>query len=331
MTILVLDTSNMLYRTFYGNQKDALDADFALHMAFMTMNKFYKKFKPDTTILAFDSKVNWRKGYTKSEECLSQKPYKGTRRKDQTPAEERKYKQFIQHVNEFQNIMREHTKVVCMGEEGLEADDIIGGIVEAYGEDADETGYGENIYIVSRDRDLAQLQGRGKNTFYPNVKQYDPFTDQLITIESAVKNILKIKDKKPLDDKYVNHEYLMLCKCIRGDTGDNVQSAFPGVRRTRINKAWEDDFQMVNLLEHTWKDGIKDKEFRVRDLIKEGKLLMDLRGQPDNIRNKIFKTILHEMDNPGEFNYFKFLKFLGDYNLPRISKSAEDFIPLLNG
>lgn len=325
MSILILDTSNLLYRTFFGHKETGdIDSDFALHMAFMTMNKFYKKFKPDTTILTFDGKNNWRKRYTKSVECMSEKHYKGNRRLKFTPEQERQYQRFLRHIEEFQQIMREHTAVVCMQHDEVEADDIISGIVDAYASED------EDIYIVSRDRDLTQLQGKGTDTFYPNVKQIDPFTDKFLTIEDGIKYVLKIKDPKPLDHKYVNTEYLLFCKCIRGDAGDNVQSAFPGVRRTRLNKAYDDPYEMTNLLNHKWKDP-NNKEFKVGDLIKEGKLLMDLRSQPKAIRLKIFNTILEEMDNHGKFDYFKFLRFLGQYNLPKISQKAEDLIPLLDG
>lgn len=326
MSILLLDTSNMLYRTFFANKEQQIDSDLALHMAFLTMNKFYKKFRPTTTVLAFDKRGTWRKKYTTSEECYSTKPYKGDRRKNMTPMQRKKFNEFIEHINEFEDIMRTNTSVVCASCEGLEADDIIAGFVQAYG----EIDGGEDITIVSRDRDLAQLQGKGRNVFYQNVTQYDPFNDKNITLETATRDLLNLKKKVVLEPKYINNEYFLYAKCIRGDKGDFVQSAFPGVRRTRINKSFDDSYEKTNLLNETWECGIREKTFQVGKLMEENNLLMNLRAQPKHIRTKIFTTIMNEMDNPGTFNYFTFLKFLGDHDLKRISKQLENFIPLLD-
>jgi hypothetical protein len=122
----------------------------------------------------------------------------------------------------------------------------------------------------------------------------------------------------------------MFAKCLRGDKGDFVQSAYPGIRRTRINKAFYDSYEKTNILNNTWEDGLLNKTFNVGELMKENNLLMNLREQPKDIRIKIFNTILEEMENTGKFNYFSFLKFLGDHQLNRISKQLENFIPLLD-
>lgn len=326
MRYLLFDISNILYRTFMVNKQMDVEESTGLanHTALMSMNKFFKKFKPDKIIVAAD-RPSWRKKYTASDECISKVPYKGDRRIKFTPKEKLKFQKFLNHVSEFEELLRVHTNIVVLAADGVEADDFIAGFCEAYGEDGKD-----EIIIVSRDRDLAQLQGKGKDIIYPNITQYDPTTGDKITLETAIKHTLKSKSKKPIPFEHNNSEYFMFIKCLRGDKTDNVQSAYPGVRVTRINKTFSDSFEMVNLLNETWSCGIRKKTFTVKDLVKEGRYLMDLRKQPDNIRKIIFQTILNEMDNPRVFNYFKFMAWLGKYDMKKISQTLETFIPMLN-
>lgn len=327
MKYLIADITNMLYRTYFGNRDAQIEPELALHMSLMTLNKFHRQFSPTQTILAFD-RSSWRKTYTKSDECYSPKVYKSNRRLKQTPADEEKHRRFLEHIREFEEMIRENTGIVCMAGKDLEADDIIAGLVRAYGEDPEDEL--DELIIISRDRDLAQLQGKGRDTFYPHITQYDPFTDKKITIESAIKDLFKIKDKKPYPDEYVNTEYFLYCKCLRGDTSDFVQSAYPGIRRTRINKTFDNPFEKTNMLKETWSDP-NGREFSVEKLMKEGNLLMNLRDQPKVIQTRIFKTILEEQENVGMFDYFEFGKFLARNKLERINKSLNNFIKLLNG
>jgi len=329
MKYLVFDISNVLYRTFFANKQHDVDTSTGLahHTGLMSMNKFYKKFRPDRVVMAFD-RHSWRKTYTASEEALTSKKYKGNRRLNMTPKEQEKFERFKEHVDEFEDLMRKHTSVICLAGNELEADDLVAGFVEAYGEDGED-----EIIIVSRDRDLAQNLGRGRDTFFPNVVQYDPFDGKQITIESAIRDCLKDKTGKiniPEDHKSV--DFFLWCKGLKGDAGDHVQSARPGIRWTRILKAYEDDYERNKLLHETWtdtKDG-QPVERVVKDMLNEGMLLMNLRNQPENIRAAMFTEILKEVENPGKFNYFQFMKFLGKYEMSKIAENLEQFTDLLS-
>lgn len=325
MKYLVFDISNVLYRTFFANKQLDVDTSTGLahHTALMSMNKFYRQFNPDKVVMALD-RSSWRKAYTASEECISEKKYKGNRRQKMTPSEQEKFARFMNHVQELEEIIRKHTSIICLAADGLEADDLIAGFIEAYGEDGED-----EIIVISRDRDLAQMLGKGKDVFYPNVVQFDPVTGEEITIETAIKDLFKEKKKSTIPPEFHNVDFFLFSKCLKGDTVDNVQSALPGVRKTRIIKAYTDPFERVNLLNETWTNQDK-KEFITKQLFEEGQKLMNLRQQPDDIRNIIFKTILHEMDNPGEFSYFHFLKFLGKYELKEISKNLENLAPMFS-
>ena len=122
---MVLDISNLLYRTYYANKnEDELTiAGLAQHQALLTLNKYYNLYKPDKIVMAFDRK-NWRVGYTLSEACVSGKKYKGNRRKDMTEKERAKYEAFMEHLKQFEELMRVHTSVICLAKSSADITDI---------------------------------------------------------------------------------------------------------------------------------------------------------------------------------------------------------------
>jgi hypothetical protein len=303
MKYLLLDISNLLYRTFFAHhtEDDITIAGLATHSALLTLNKYYRQHKPHKIVMAFDRK-SWRKDYTASEECLSKKPYKGNRRQGMTPREKIKYDQFCKHLAEFEVIIRDHTSIITLVNDGLEADDLIGGFVQMLTLDPIN-----EITIISGDKDMIQLLGS------PNVKLIDPATNKERTLEEW--------DMDP--------EYFMFEKCLRGDSGDNVSSAYPKVRSVRIKKAYIDPLERANLMNETWK-GADGTEFVVKNLFKENQLLMDLRYQPEEIQKRIITTILLAMKNPGTFSYFHFMKFLGRYDLKKVAEQADTFVNMLS-
>lgn len=300
---LVFDISNLLYRTFFAHttEDDITIAGLATHSALLTLNKYYREHKPHKIVMAFD-RPSWRKDYTATEACLSKKPYKGNRRQNMTPAQKVKYMQFCQHLTEFETIITDHTTIVSLANEGLEADDLMAGFIQVMTLDPEN-----HVTIISADKDLLQLLGP------PNVRLIDPATGKDRTLEEW--------NNDP--------EYFLFEKCIRGDPGDNVQSAYPKVRSTRIEKAYKDPYERANLMNASWKnhDGT---EYIVKQLFKENELLMDLRCQPQDIQVRIVKTILSAIKNPGTFSFFHFLKFLGRYDLKKVAENVDSFVPMLS-
>lgn len=303
MKYLVFDMSNLLYRTFFAHhtEDDVTIAGLATHSALITLNKYYREQKPDKIVAAFD-RTSWRKEYTASEDCLSKKPYKGNRRQTMTPAQKIKYAQFVSHLNDFETLVTEHTTIITLAGAGLEADDVMAGFVQVQTLDPEN-----EITIVSQDKDMMQLLR------FPNVKLLDPASGKFRTLEEW--------DNDP--------DYFMFFKCIRGDAGDNVASAYPKVRETRIKKAYTDAFEKANLMNETWK-GVDGREFVVKDLYKENQLLMDLSMQPDDIQLLTVKTVLEGLKTSKKFSYFHFMKFLGKYELKKVAEQADNFVPLLS-
>ncbi len=303
-TYLLLDMSNLLHRTFFAGYKmgggdDSTMAGMALHSAFTTLNKYFKKYRPDQIICTFD-RPNWRKSYTKSDMCVSGKVYKANRRQNMTPNEEQRYTEFKAHITEFETIVRDRTSMVCMASPHLEADDIMAGFAEMYQDD--------RVFVISADKDLMQLLK------FPNVRLIDPATD----------------NDRLCDDV----DWFMFLKCVRGDRGDNVFSAFPRVRETRVRKAFEEEFERLALMNETFMglygDELEKTEFRVGDLFEENHLLMDLYSQPTPVKTLITQTITKAMSNPGKYNHFHFIKFCGKHQLKRITKNVDQYIKMLS-
>jgi hypothetical protein len=306
---LCFDISNILYRTFYAkrDEDDTTLAGLATHSALVTLNKYFNKFNPDRVVMAFD-RSSWRKEYTASDKCVSKKPYKGNRRKDMSPAQQAKYQRFLNHVRELETLITDHTNIITLQADQMEADDMIAGFVQIYNDDDTE------IIIISADSDYIQLKR------YPGVRVVSPADDKEATLED-----------------YNNDALLFLfIKCMRGDSSDNVQSARPNVSSVKLRKAYEDSFTYVSLMKERWEDtrlvnSVPTKmKFLVEDLYHENQLLIDLERQPPEIRIALFAAVEESVNKSRKFSLFHILKFIGKYQLNKIKDNIDQYLPLLS-
>jgi len=306
MRYLVIDSSNIIHKSFYANQSedDITLAGVATHSALLTLNKYFKLYKPDKIILAFD-RPSWRLEYTKSDKCISGKIYKAGRRKNQTEKQKQKYKLFQEHIKDFENMVTDHTSIITLASDGLEADDLISGCVQLLTLEEDN-----EVIIISADKDFMQLLR------YDNVYLVDPATG----------------DERTLQDYNNDADFFMFEKCIRGEGegGDNVQSAKPNIRKTKIVEAYNDEFVRTNLMETKWKHPISKKKFIVGELFKENDLLMNLESQPDEIMEQIINEVQRGLANPGNFNHFKFIKFCQKFGLVKVQEGVNNYIKMLS-
>lgn len=308
MKRLIIDTSNLLFRVAAANSRhnsgSAQDlAGLAMHSSLNTLKSFYRKVQPDQVALAFEGTDNWRKAYTASPVCVSKRLYKANRVKDESMVP------FFELIRSFEQLAREHTSLVCLSSPRLEGDDLIAGYAQYFSAKGDE------VIILSGDKDFIQLLD------LPGVSLMNPDDGKL-----------RGTDKKT--GERIDPRYFMFEKCIRGDAGDNVMSAYPRVRATKIEAAFKDEYARTNLFNETWEfsdpsTGEK-RTYRVGDLFKENELLMDLSKQPDDIRQLITSTIEHEVVHHGQFSLFHFQKFCGKYGLKKISEEATYFIELFS-
>lgn len=308
---LILDISNLAYRTFFANWKNSEAKDILTGLChqgvLIYMNFYYKKYKPDNVVVAFDSH-SWRKSYTKDlSTCVTHKKYKGQRRKDLTDSEQEMLDKFDEHLNEFYECLRKRTSMVILKGDHLEADDLIAGWVQNHEDD-------DNI-IISADKDFIQLMSN------PNVTLIDPISK-------------KERDLSEWDD---DAELFMFQKCIRGDASDNVQSSYPRLQMKKIKKALNDDFLYNNIMKHEFTvldvgDDSKafEHEYVTEDLFHENKLLMDLTEQPKPIKKMIKKSIKHAKDNRGKFDYYNFMRYCSRNDMVKISDGLEQFKDMLS-
>jgi hypothetical protein len=123
-------------------------------------------------------------------------------------------------------------------------------------------------------------------------------------------------------------------KCMRGDTSDNVFSAYPGVRKkgtknkVGLIEAFEDKntkgFNWNNMMLQRWVDH-KGEEHRVLDDYTRNVVLCDLTAQPDDIRAIINEEINNvESKNVSQVG-MRLMKFCAKWDMQRIADQAASF------
>ena len=138
-------------------------------------------------------------------------------------------------------------------------------------------------------------------------------------------------DKKTKEPKVIGDpEWILFEKCIRGDPTDNVFSAFPGVRKTKLEEAFKDrkdkGFNWNNLMLQKWVDH-DGEERRVKEEYERNRMLIDLTQQPEEIKSAIDKMFAEEKAKPKvSQSGLHFMKFCGKHGLDKIAESAEQYI-----
>ena len=205
----------------------------------------------------------------------------------------------------------------------LEADDLIAGWIQAHPND--------NHVIISTDGDFAQL-------ISPNVKQYNGIQNVIITHEGYFddKKLEPVIDKKTKEPKAApDPSFMLFEKCMRGDTSDNVFSAYPGVRKkgtknkVGLIEAFADKdtkgYNWNNMMLQRWVDH-EGVEHRVLDDYQRNVVLCDLAAQPGNIRS-IINDVIEEHMTPKEVTQvgMRLMKFCAKWDMQRISDQAAQF------
>ena len=121
---------------------------------------------------------------------------------------------------------------------------------------------------------------------------------------------------------------------MRGDTSDNVFSAYPGVRKkgtknkVGLLEAFEDKdtkgYNWNNLMLQRWVDH-EGQEHRVLDDYNRNVTLCDLSAQPDNVKELINNTISTvETKNITQVG-MRLLKFCAKWDMQRIADQAAQY------
>ena len=212
MTYILVDTANTFFRARHVINGDAdIKLGMAFHITLNSIRKAWQQFNGSHVIFCLEGR-SWRKDYYA--------PYKRNRsdaRAAHTEKEAEEDKMFWETYDNLTKYLSERTNCSVLRCPTAEGDDIIARWIALHPQD-------EHI-IISSDTDFVQL-------IAPNVKQYNGITDELITIEG----IFDAKGRPVLDKKTKQAKacpdpaWLLFEKCMRGDSSDNVFSAYPGVR-----------------------------------------------------------------------------------------------------
>ena len=283
----------------------------ALHVTFNSIKKAWTDFDADHVVFCLEGR-SWRKD--------AYEPYKRNRKEARDAMTEREAEEdrvFFEIFDEFKSFVREKTNCTVLHNPVLEADDLIAGWVQSHPND--------NHVILSTDGDFAQL-------IAPNVKQYNGVSNTTITHEGYFDDKGKpVIDKKTGDAKPApDPQWLLFEKCMRGDTSDNIFSAYPGVRKkgtknkVGLTEAYADmttkGYNWNNMMLQRWTDHNGD-EHRVIDDYNRNVLLCDLSAQPENIRNEITNTINEQTHTPKDLSQVgvRLLKFCNKWDMQRIA------------
>jgi 5'-3' exonuclease len=327
MKYLLIDTANMFFKSRYIASRMSSDEEkvgMALHLTFNSVQSVIRRFagSEDCHVVFCTEGRSWRKDFYK--------PYKANRavkRESLTEAEVELDTLFWATYESLIAYLKEKTNVSVLRCPTAEADDLIARFIHLHPND--------EHYIISSDTDFVQL-------IAPNVKQFNGVNDQFITLEGYFDSRDRpIKDTKTKEPKLVGDtQWLLFEKCMRGDSSDNVFSAYPGVRTKSTKKsvglmeAYADrvakGFTWNNLMLQRWTDH-EGVEHRVLDDYIRNVTLVDLTAQPQEVKDIVDQSIreglrIEPVQNVG----IHFMKFCSKYALIKISEQATYYAKWLN-
>lgn len=269
--MILLDLSQVMISNIVvqvGQHTNAIQPDLVRHMVINTIRSLKTKFGPEygELVIACDDRKYWRR------EIFP--PYKGNRKADREKSSIN-WPALFDILNQIKQELKDNFPYRVIQVEGAEADDVIASICMEFGS---ELNNGNNILILSGDKDFVQLQ------CYGNVTQHDPVRKRDVTNSDP--------------HKFKNHLILS------GDRGDGIPNVLSPdnciieglrqkpLRETKIEELLKADFN--TLPEDTKRNW------------KRNALLIDLFMIPDALRAKIVAEYHAQEGKPRDkmFNYF---------------------------
>jgi 5'-3' exonuclease len=323
MTYILVDTANTFFRARHVINGDAdIKLGMAFHITLNSIKKAWQDFGGTHVVFCLEGR-SWRKDHYK--------PYKAQRaasRAAHTEREAEEEKVFWEAFDTFKEFVTEKTNCTVLQNSRLEADDLIAGWIQTHPND--------KHVIISTDTDFVQL-------IAPNVKQYNGVMETTITHEGIFDAKGKrVIDKKTQEPKAIpDPQWLLFEKCMRGDTSDNVFSAYPGVRekgtknKVGLREAYGDrdskGYNWNNMMLQRWTDH-NGEEHRVLDDYERNRVLIDLSAQPDEIKTIIAETIATATSANKNISQvgIRLIKFCNLYDLKKISDQAQAYAEPLN-
>ena len=323
MTYILVDTANTFFRARHVINGDAdIKLGMAFHITLNSIKKAWQDFGGTHVVFCLEGR-SWRKDYYK--------PYKAQRaasRAAHTEREAEEERVFWEAFDTFKDFVTEKTNCTVLQHPRLEADDLIAGWIQSHPTD--------DHVIISTDTDFVQL-------IAPNVRQFNGVMETTITHEGIFDAKGKrVIDKKTQEPKAIpDPKWLLFEKCMRGDTSDNVFSAYPGVRekgtknKVGLREAYGDrdskGYSWNNMMLQRWSDH-NGQEHRVLDDYERNRVLIDLSAQPDEIKTIIAETIATATSANKNISQvgIRLIKFCNLYDLKKISDQAQAYAEPLN-
>jgi len=311
MTYILVDTANTFFRSRHAiNGSADIKLGMAFHITLNSIKKAWSDFNGSHLVFCLEGR-SWRKDYYA--------PYKRNRAESRAAAtvkEQEEDRIFWEAFDTFKDFISEKTNATVLQNSQLEADDLIAGFIQSHPND--------DHVIISTDSDFIQL-------IAPNVRQYNGISETTYTHEGIFdKKGKRVIDKKTNVEKdLINPEWVLFEKCIRGDPTDNVFSAYPKVRKNKLLEAFEDrgrrGFAWNNLMLQRWVDH-NGEEHRVLDDYERNRRLIDLKHQPDDIKQIINETITTN-SQPKNISQvgIRLMKFCNLYDLKRITENIQQY------
>jgi 5'-3' exonuclease len=322
-TYALIDLANTFFRARHvasRNTDPEEKAAFALHLTFASVNQAVRKYSIDHVVFCLEGR-SFRKDIYE--------PYKRNRIVDEmsvTEEEKEESRMFWDTYSKLTEYLTTKTNCSVLRHERAEADDLIARFIHMHPEN--------EHFIISTDTDYNQL-------ITEKVKQYNGVTGELATLQGYFKeNGRPVLDKEKKPKLLEDPEYLLFKKCIRGDSSDNVFTAYPRApekgskNRVGIREAFDDrdkqGFKWNNFMLQKWIDH-NGVEVCVRDAYNRNRMLIDLTAQPEDMKQKFDQRIRESVrvtTTPQVGVHF--MRFCGKHNLEKISQNVEAFSKWLN-
>ena len=320
---LLVDTANTFFRARHIAHRGADTWDklgIAVHITLNSVLKSWQRQKADHVVFALEGRSFRKDLYP---------PYKANRKVARAALTEREAEEdklFWETFDELCKFLNETSNCSVVQCEIAEADDVIARWIATHPDD--------EHCIVSSDTDFIQLLDE-------NVHQYNGITQELHTLQGIFNDKGdRVIDKKTKEYKTIpDPEWLLFEKCMRGDTSDNIFSAYPGVRKKGTSKkvglleAFADrnkkGYNWNNMMLQRWVDH-NEVEHRVLDDYERNRELIDLTMQPVEIKQYVDDKIQASIDKKHNTMVgAKFLRFCGKYELVKLAEQAERYADYL--
>lgn len=264
-------------------QKLDIEEDLIRHMILnsLRLHRAKHREKFGELVLCIDGSKNWRR------EIYPQYKYK---RKDARKESKMDWSEVFRIMNMVKEEIKENFPYKMVEVDEVEADDIIGVLCE----DTQEFGRGQDVMIISGDKDFAQLQK------YKNIYQYSPITRKYIKEDTPRKQLMEL--------------------ILKGDTADGIPNVLSG------DNVFVDGERQTPLRQKKIDELINDPKALGEEVYRNylrNKKLIDLTETPEPLKEKIIYNYESQdkWDNKG-----KVFPYLVEKRCRRLLEDVKDFI-----